>query len=56
MFFDTEEPLLLWPPCTADAECGHYIFALWFLLSFFSLPDLSGCRVDVYHTLHMVWP
>ena len=32
---------------------GHYIFALWFLLllSFFSSsPNLSGRRVDVYHT------
>jgi len=32
-----------------------YIFALWFLLSFFffffySSPNLSGRRVDVYHT------
>jgi len=35
---------------------GHYIFALWFLsfflLSFFlfSSPNLSGRRLDVYHT------
>jgi len=36
---------------------GHYIFALWFLsfiyllLSFFySNPNLSGRRLDVYHT------
>jgi len=34
---------------------GHYIFALWFLsfffyLSFFSSPNLSCCRLDVYHT------
>jgi len=32
---------------------GHYIIALWFLsnfLSFFSLPNLSGRRLDVYHT------
>jgi len=35
----------------------HYIFALWFLsssssffLSFFSSPNLSGRRLDVYHT------
>jgi len=42
---------------------GHYIFALWFLLSFFFLllvffssPKLSGRRLDVYHTsTHMVW-
>jgi len=34
--------------------CGHYIFVLWFLLlSFFlsfSSPNLSGRRLDVYHT------
>jgi len=31
---------------------GHYIFALWFLPSsiFFFSPNLSGCRMDVYHT------
>jgi len=36
-------------------RAGRYIFALWFLLSiyllsFFSSPNLSGRRVDVYHT------
>jgi len=32
---------------TAD----HYIFVLWFLLSsFFSSPNLSRRRLDVYHT------
>jgi len=30
--------------------CGHYIFVLWFLLSFYSSPILSGRRLDVYHT------
>ena len=34
---------------------GHYIFAMWFLsifyLSFFSSPNLSSRRLDVYHTL-----
>jgi len=33
---------------------GHYISQLWFLyiffLSFLSSPNLSGCRLDVYHT------
>ena len=30
----------------------HYIFALWFLSSFlfFLWPNLSGRRLDVYHT------
>jgi len=34
------------------SRCGHYIFALWFLSSIFlfSLPNLSGRRLDVYHT------
>jgi len=37
------------------SRCGHYIFALWFLLllsSFFFLssPNLSRQRLDVYHT------
>ena len=34
------------------SRCGHYIFALWFLLCIylFSSPNLSGRRVDVYHT------
>ena len=32
-------------------RADHYIFALWFLLlSFFSLPNLSRRRSDVYHT------
>ena len=35
-------------------RAGHYIFMLWFVLSspsFFSSPNLSGRRLDVYHTL-----
>jgi len=32
-------------------RADHYIFALWFLsIFFFSLPNLSGRRLDVYHT------
>ena len=34
-------------------RAGHYIFIPWFLLSFFfffSSPNLSCCRLDVYHT------
>ena len=34
-------------------SAGHYIFALWFLSSIFCLfssPNLSGRRLDVYHT------
>jgi len=35
-------------------RAGHYIFALWFLsfcLSFFFFsPNLSGRKLDVYHT------
>jgi len=31
---------------------GHYMFAVWFLLLpfFFSSPNLSRRRLDVYHT------
>jgi len=29
---------------------GHYIFMLWFLSIFFLAPNLSGRRLDVYHT------
>jgi len=34
------------------SRCRHYIFALWFLLLsfFFSSPNLSGRKLDVYHT------
>ena len=34
-------------------RAGHYIFMLWFLSSsiyLFSSPNLSGGRLDVYHT------
>ena len=34
-------------------RAGHYIFALWFVSSsssVFSSPNLSRCRLDVYHT------
>jgi len=31
-----------------QSRCGHYIFILWFL--FFSSPNLSRRRMDVYHT------
>jgi len=31
-------------------RADHYISALWFLLSFFSLPNLSRHRLDVCHT------
>jgi len=32
-------------------RAGHYIFVLFLLLlSFFSLPNLSSRRLDVYHT------
>ena len=36
-------------------RADHYIFMLWFVLSFFFplffSPNLSGRRLDVYHTL-----
>jgi len=46
-----EELLLssLWSPYGIGQT--YYIFMLWFLLSsFFSLPNLSRCRLDVCHT------
>jgi len=70
---------LLWPPCMADADiifsfcslfmaalwnrAGHYIFALWFLLSFiflsfFFFPRLISAVAEWMSTIlpHMVWP
>jgi len=43
---------LLWPPYVIG---GHNIFALWLLsfflsIFFYSSPNLSGWRLDVYHT------
>jgi len=43
--------LLLWPPCVADADilflpCGFFLPSS----SFFSSPNLSDRRLDVYHT------
>ena len=33
------------------SRCGHYIFACgFFLLLFYTSPNLSGHRLDVYHT------
>ena len=36
------------------SKCGHYIFALWFLLLlsifFYSSPNISRRRLAVYHT------
>jgi len=45
--------ILLWR--ALRSRCGHYIFALWFLLSsffylFYSSPNLSRRRLDVYYT------
>jgi len=38
-------------------RADHYVFMLWIVLlsSFFPSPNLSGRRLDVYHTLaHVV--
>jgi len=45
-------PLLAWLFIAALwNRAGHYIFALWFISIFlFSSPNLSGYRLDVYHT------
>ena len=57
---------LAWAACALfmaalRSRYGHYIFALLFLsvYFFYSLPNLSGCRLDVYHTsthdIALVW-
>jgi len=44
------------------SKCGHYIFVLWFLSSFFLssffIPRLISAVTDWMSTilLHMVWP
>jgi len=54
------------PGCSHDlfmaalhSRCGHYIFALWFLLSFFLFfPRLISAVTDRMSAIlpHMVWP
>ena len=39
----------LWPPCVADAEVIFLPGGFFFFFLFFS-PNLSGHRLDVYHT------
>ena len=60
---------LLWPPCGIGQtiillSCGFHLSSSFFLSSFFFFflffllfwPNLSGRRLDVYHTfIHMVW-
>jgi len=43
------------------SRCGHYIFILWLLLSFFyrfSLPSVISAVTDSMSTIlpHIVWP
>jgi len=40
------------------SRCGHYIFALWFLLSSFLFTRLISAVADWLSTIlpHMVWP
>jgi len=42
---------------TLHSRCGHYIFVLWLLSSFF-IPHLISVVADWMSTilLHMVWP
>jgi len=44
--------ILLWPPCVADADIVFSSCGFFYLLSsfFFSSPNLSRRRLDVYHT------
>jgi len=41
-------PNLLWPTCVADADI--IFLSCGFFLLFYSSPNLSGRRFDVYHT------
>jgi len=46
--------ILLWPPCVADADiifssCGFFYLSIY-RSSFFPSPNLTGRRLDVYHT------
>ena len=58
LFYDIQWKRIRGIPFIMAALCnraGHYIFALWFLSFFpsfflFFSPNLSGRRLDVYHT------
>ena len=41
---------LLWPPCVADADIIFLPCDFYLLSFFFSSPNLSGRRLNVYHT------
>jgi len=40
----------LWPPICSNGQAIIFYLCGFYLLSFFSLPILSGRRLDVYHT------
>jgi len=42
--------LFLWPPCVADADIIFLPYVVSSIFLLFSSPNLSGRRVDVYHT------
>ena len=48
---------LTWIMAALRSRCGHYVFALWFLSSFF-IPHLISAVGDWMFTIlpHMVWP
>jgi len=48
----------LWPPYEIGHRAGHYIFALWFLSSFFFFSRLISAVAEWMSTilLDMVWP
>jgi len=50
--FITNRSIIIRPMAALCNRAGHYIFALWFVSSFFfySSPNLSGRRLDVYPT------
>ena len=46
----TRITFLLWPPCVAGEDIIFLSCGFFFFLLLFSSPNLSGGRVDVYHT------
>jgi len=42
--------IILWPPSVEDATLYFCLVVSFFFLVFYSSPNLSGPRLDVYHT------
>jgi len=42
--------IFLWPPCVADADIIFLPCDFYLSIFFYYSPNLSGSRLDVYHT------